>query len=156
MYKVYIKYHPNINIRAHKALLPKQIEKRVKVPTRNICVTNDDKHNLNPPHKDLLRCHFIMIHIGFQHVQWIFWKFWINVQENYRIVVNCERPKFFACEFGKDCSRQDKIKRTSNNNMKDQYLNNDNLLSGQVVYLDHYIMRDQCRLYQMGGQVRSI
>ena len=36
--------------------------------------------------------------------------------------------------------------------MKDQYLNNDNLLSGQVVYLDHYIMRDQCRLYQMGGK----
>ena len=69
------------------------------------------------------------------------------MQGNSKAVVNCERPKCAACEFGKVHLQSNKVNKTKNNTMKEQELNGDHLLPGQMVSVDHYISRAPGRLY---------
>ena len=66
---VYVNYHPKDNLPTHEATITNQIEKEVKELVSDVCVTNKAKKNLNPSQKELLRWHFRLVHIGFQHVQ---------------------------------------------------------------------------------------
>ena len=78
--RVYVKYDPNNNLPTHKATLPNQIEKEFKLFVNSICVTNEANQNLNHSHKELLLWHFILGHIGFQHVQWLIRTWRLKVQ----------------------------------------------------------------------------
>ena len=68
--RVYVKYDPKKNLTTHEATLPNQREKEAKALTNAVCVTNKANQNFTPSHKELLRWHFRLGHIGFQHVQW--------------------------------------------------------------------------------------
>ena len=70
---------------------------------------------------------------------------------DYKAVAKCERPKCAACEFGKGHFRPNKINTIKKNPMKEQELKKDHLLPGQMVSADHYISRDQCRIYHTKG-----
>ena len=67
----------------------------------DLCITNKANQNLTPSQKELLRWHFRLGHIGFQHVQWLIHTGILKVQGNSKAVVNCERPKCDAYEFKK-------------------------------------------------------
>ena len=69
--KVYIKYDPKNNLTNYEAIIPKKIEKEVKALESSVYVTNEANHNLTPYHKELLRWHFRLGHIGFEHFQWL-------------------------------------------------------------------------------------
>ena len=75
------------------------------------------------------------------------------MQGNSKAVANYESPKCAACEFGKGHRRPNKINKTNkikNNPMKEQELNKDHLLPGQMVSADHYISRAPGMLYPSG------
>ena len=79
--------------------------------TNDVCVTNEANQNLNPSHKDLLRWHFRLGHIGFQHVQWLIFTGRLKVQVNSKAVVNCKSPKCDACDFVKGHHRPNKLNK---------------------------------------------
>ena len=115
---VYVKCDPKNNLPTHEATLPNQIEKEVKALTSAACVTNKANQNLTPSQKELLRWHFRLGHIGFQHVKWLICTGSLKVQVNSKAVVNCERTKCSACEFGKFHCRTNKINTIKKNHMK--------------------------------------
>ena len=98
---VNFKYEPKNNLPTHKDTLPNQREEKVKALTSAIFVTNEANQNLTPSQKELLRWHFRLEPIGFQHVQWLICTWSLKVQINSKAVANCEGPKCAACEFGK-------------------------------------------------------
>ena len=63
-------------------------------------------------------------------------------------MANYERPKCAAYKFVKGYCLPNKLNTIKKNHMKEQELNKDHLLSGQMVLADHYISRDPGRLYQ--------
>ena len=65
-----------------------------------VCVTNKDNQNLTPSQKELLQGTLRLVHIGFQHVQWLIRTGHLKVQGNSKTVANCEMPNCAACEFG--------------------------------------------------------
>ena len=67
-------------------------------------------------------------------------------------MVNCERPKCAACEFGKTHLLPNKVKTTKKNAMKEQDLKKDNFLPGYMVSADHYISWATGRLYHTKGK----
>ena len=69
--RFYAKYDPKNNLPTHEDTLPNQREKEVKALTNDFCVANEANQNLTPSKKWLLRCHFRLGHIGFQHVQMV-------------------------------------------------------------------------------------
>ena len=69
------------------------------------------------------------------------------MQENYKVVANCERPKGAACEFGKVHCRPNKVNTIKKNPMKEQELKKDHIMPRQMVSADHYISRDTGRHY---------
>ena len=54
---------------------------------------------------------------------------------------NFESPKFSTCEFGKGHRRNNKVNKIKKNPMKEQELNKDHLMTGQMVSADNYILR---------------
>ena len=69
------------------------------------------------------------------------------MQGNSKAVFNCESPKCDACEFVNGHHRSNKVNKMKNNNTKEQDLKKGNILTGQMVFSDHYISRDPGRLY---------
>ena len=120
--------------------------------TNDVCVTNEANQNLTPSQKELLRWHFRLGHIGFQHVQWLIHTGRLKVQGNSKAVANCERPKCAACEFGNGHHRPNKVNKIKKNPMKEQELKKDHLLPGHMVSADHYISRAPGRLYHTKGK----
>ena len=84
--RVYVKYDPNNNLPTHKSNLPNQREKEFKALTSAVCVTNKANQNLTPSQKELLRWHFKLGNIGFQHVQWLIRTGLLKVQVNSKAV----------------------------------------------------------------------
>ena len=80
--RVYVKYDPKNNIPTQEATLPNHIVKKVKVLTSSVCVTNEANQNLTPSHKELLRWHFRLGFIGFQHIQCLIRAGRLKVQRN--------------------------------------------------------------------------
>ena len=95
--------------------------------TSAVCVTNEDNQNFTPSQKELLRWHFRLVNIEFQHVQWLIRTGRLKLQGNSKAVVNCESPKCAACEFGKVQHRPNKINTIKKNPMKEQDLNNNHM-----------------------------
>ena len=74
------------------------------------------------------------------------------MQGNYKAVSNCEMPECDACEFGKGNHQYNKLKTIKNNHMKEQEINKDYLLPGNMISSDHYISRAPVRLYPKTGK----
>ena len=96
--------------------------------------------------------HFRLVHIGFQHVQWLIRTGRLKVKINTKAVANCESTKCAACEFGKGCRRPNKLKTIKKKHMKEQELNEYHILPGQMVSADHYISWVLGRLYHTKGK----
>ena len=90
--RVYLKYDPKNNLPTHEAIIPNQIQKEVKAFTRAVCVTNEANQNLNPSQKELLRWHFRLGHIRFQHVQWLIRTGRLKLQGNSKQWKNVKGP----------------------------------------------------------------
>ena len=67
--RVYVKYDPKNNLPTHEATIPTPRKKEVKTLTSDVCVTNEANQNLTRSQTELLRWHFRLGHIGFQHVK---------------------------------------------------------------------------------------
>ena len=111
-----------------------------------VCVTNEADQNLIPSQNELLLWHFILGHIRFQHVQWLIHTGRLKVKGSSKAVANYKRTKCAACEFGKTHCRTNKVNTIKKNIMKEQDLNKDYILPGQMVSTDHYILRAPGRL----------
>ena len=74
------------------------------------------------------------------------------MQRNPKAVANCERPRYATCEFVKDHCQPNTMNTIKKNPMKEQELNKDYLLPGQMVSEYHYILRDPGRLYHTKGK----
>ena len=70
-------------------------------------------------------------------------------------MTNYERPKFDACDFVKGNRRPNKVNEINKSYMKEQDLNKDNPLPGQMVSVDNYISRAPDRLYHTKGKPYS-
>ena len=71
---------------------------------------------------------------------------------NSKAVSNCEIPKCAACEFGKGRCRYNKVNTIKNNLTNEKELNKDHLLPGNMVSVDHYILRASGRIYHTTGK----
>ena len=67
-----------------------------------------------------------------------------------------ERLKYAASEFGNNHCPPNKVNAIKKNPIKEQDLNKDNLLPGQMVSADHYILRDPGRIYHTKMEIISI
>ena len=85
-------------------------------------------------------------------MQWLIRTWRLKVQGNSKAVTNCERPKYAACDFGKGHRRSNEVNTIKKNPMKEQELKKYHLLSGQMVYADHYILQYPGRLYHTKGK----
>ena len=118
----------------------------------DVCDTNKANQNITPSHKELLRCHFRLGHIGFQHVRGLICTGHLKVQVNSKAVANCESLKCSSCEFGKVHLQPNKVNTIKKNPMKEQELKKGHLLPVQMVSADHYISRYPGRLYHTKGK----
>ena len=118
--RVYGEYDPNNKLPTHEAILPNQREKEAKALESAVYVTNEANQNLTPSQKELLWWHFRLVHIGFQHDQWLMLTGRLKVQVNYKAVANCEWPKCATCGFGKGCCQSNKVNKTKKNPMKEK------------------------------------
>ena len=107
--RVYIKYDPKNNLPTHENILPNQIQKTVKALESFFPVFKRDNQNLTTLKKEILQWHFILGHIGFQHVQWLICTWSLKVQGNSKEVSNFERLKYSAFDFGKGHHRSNKV-----------------------------------------------
>ena len=71
----------------------------------------------------------------------------LKVQINSKALANCERPKCDVCDFGKAHFRSNKVNTINSNHMKEQDLQKDHLLPGNMVSEYHYISWSSGRLY---------
>ena len=69
------------------------------------------------------------------------------MQVNSKTVANCEIPNCATYESGWRHRLYNTVTETCNNPTKNQYLNKDHLLRGQMVSADNYISQDLGRLY---------
>ena len=67
-------------------------------------------------------------------------------------MANYKSSKCVQCEFGKGNCQPNKVNAINKNPIKEQDLNNDHLLPGQMVSEDHYISRAPVRLYHTKGK----
>ena len=148
---VYIKYDPKNNLPTDEAILSNQGEKEFKLLESAVCFTNEANQNFTPSQKELLRCHFRLVHIWLQHVQWLILTGSLKVQGNSNSMVKCKRTKCAAREFGKGRRLSNKVNITKKNPMKEPELNNYHLMPVHMVCGDHYILRDLGRLYYTKG-----
>ena len=74
------------------------------------------------------------------------------MQGNSKEVTNCESLKCDACELGKGHRRPNKVNTTKNNTTKDQEINSDHIMPGQMVSADHYISRAPGMIYHTKGK----
>ena len=74
------------------------------------------------------------------------------MQGNSKAIANCERPNCATCEFGKFHRLPNKVNTIKKKNMMEQELKKDNLLPGQMVSADHYILRAPGILYHTKGK----
>ena len=66
---------------------------------------------------------------------------------NSKSVANCEIHKCDACEFVKVHHQSNKVNTIKKNHMKEQELNKDHPLLGQMVSVYHYILKTLGRIY---------
>ena len=114
---VYIKYDPKNNLPTRADILPNHRKNEFKALACAVCVTNEANQNLTPSQKDLLQWHFRLGHIGLQHMKWLICTKFLKVQENSRVVDNCERPVSSSCKFGKGHRQKNKINTINKNTM---------------------------------------
>ena len=69
------------------------------------------------------------------------------MQGNSKGVKNYERTKCATCVFRKGHRQSNKLNTIKNNPLKEKELNNYNLLPGQMVSVDQYILRSPGRIY---------
>ena len=72
--------------------------------------------------------------------------------KNPKEVTNFERPKCYACEFGKGHHQSNKLNKIKKNPMKYQDFRKGHILPGNMVSADHYISRATGRLYHTKGK----
>ncbi len=66
-----------------------------------VCLTDEANQNLSHAQKMLLKWHFKLGHIGFQHLQWIGRQGWLHKVGEHFGLSSILAPKCAACQFGK-------------------------------------------------------
>ena len=87
--RVYVKYDPKNNLPTHESTLPNHIEKEFKELASDVCVTNEANQNFTHSQKEQLQWHFILGHIGFQHIQWLIRTVRLKVKVKSKAMANC-------------------------------------------------------------------
>lgn len=111
---------------------------------------DENNQNLTGTQKELLRWHFHLGHIGFEHIKWLARSGFIPVTNPKQFgSADTQIPTCAACEFGKAHKRP--TGATSTKTVKDMSIRKGDLLPGQRVSMDHYQSALPGRLYTSKG-----
>ena len=102
-----VQYNPRNNLPTHTGTFKETEEFHGEALEAALCVTEETNTNLTGAQKELLRWHFRLGHVGFQHIQWLVRSGKLLVT-NPKAVANCDLPKCASCEFGKATRRATK------------------------------------------------
>ncbi len=151
LYTIKIPYNPLNNLpilEAKVACTKDDVQKETQLLCAAIKVTKDSNSNLSIAQKELLKWHFCINHLGFQHVQWLIRQSRIQVPGNLKsAIANCEIPKCAACLYAKASKTSTNTGTNKPKLDKEMELKKDDLNPGQRVSADHYQSAIPGRLY---------
>jgi hypothetical protein len=118
------------------------------------CVTDEVNQNLTAKQKLLLRFHFRLGHIAFQHVQWLGRQGLLGPEGEVMGSDKVTAPKCAACQFGKQSQTPIPGRRVA---FADSgALTKDKLLPGQRIFVDQYESRAPGRTFASKGGSSSL
>ena len=132
----------------------------VSNPRANMSIINEvSNHNINLqlPEKELLRWHCKLGHMGFNKIKYIMKSGGLTKNSHLRnvhmkISKTNDCPKCAACLYGNQVRRSDPGKIHSQDVNKQNVLKKEDLLPGQTISVDHFIIRTPGRLIEGNGQ----
>lgn len=154
MHTMKISYDRMDNLPKHMASLPSTAQTCLKALTNAIDVTAETNQNLTGAQKELLKWHFRLGHLGFQHLRWLMRSGQLPVRDGKRIA-NCDLVKCAACEYGKATKRPDRTSVTRGLDEKEMELKQEDLHPGQRISVDHYQSAQPGRLYSSRGSSKA-
>ena len=152
LYTLKVSYDPRDLLPKHFMAAPQPSESNLMCLAAAMDVTHQDNQNLSPSQKELLRWHFRLGHIGFNHVRWLIRSGFLSCS-NPKAVANCEAVKCACCEYGTASKRSHGSTVTRQRKEKEMELKKEDLLPGQRVSVDHYQSTQPGRLYSSRGGV---
>jgi hypothetical protein len=118
------------------------------------CVTDEVNQNLTTSQKLLLRFHFRLGHIAFQHIQWLGRQGLLGPEGVKMGKTSLTAPKCAACQFGKQGRTPTPGKRVS---FADEgALSKDQVAPGQRIFVDQYESRARGRTFASKGASSSL
>lgn len=149
-----IHYNRQDNLPTHVASLPTTSDECLKALTGAIDVTAANNKNLTGSQKELLKWHYRLGHIGFQHLRWLVRSKQLSVKDSKR-VANCDTVKCASCEYGKAVKRptNSTVKRQKED--KEMQIKQEDLHPGKRVSVDHYQSAQPGRLYSSRGSSKA-
>ena len=113
--------------------------------SENITTTHANNFNLSEPHKELLRWHYRLGHVGLRTIQFILRTGALAkthaMQRLHKRAANVpphDLPKCAACQFGKQTYRSVPGKRTRVIKEREGILSAEKLQPGERVFVDHF------------------
>ena len=146
-----IPYDPSNNLPttdAQAACSKNTTEQETEILCAVIKVTEESNRNLSQAQKELLKWHFRLNHLGFQHLQWLVRQNRLKVPANLKNgMANCPIPKCAACLYAKARKTSTGVGIAKPKLEKEMELKKGDLNPGQRVSADHYQSAVPGRLY---------
>jgi hypothetical protein len=122
-----------------------------------LLVVGLENNNLSEAHKELLRWHFRLGHLGFAKIQFLMRSGVLaTTQTMRRLHTSASRitppPKCAACQYGKQTCRPTPGKRASVVRDRDGVLKAGDLFPGQTISVDHFVCHTKGRLFTSRGK----
>jgi hypothetical protein len=116
-----------------------------------------EKDNLSEAHKELLRWHFRLGHLGFAKIQFLMRSGVLATSQAMRRLHTAASkinppPKCVACQYSKQTCRPTPGKRASVVRDRDGVLKEGDLFPGQTISVDHFVCHNRGRLFTSRGK----
>ena len=127
-----------------------------------VTTTHKDNHNLPEPHKELIRWHNRLGHIGMRTIQFLLKQGVLAKSQQMRQlhsriknIPSHNLPKCAACQFGRQTNRAVPGKTTTVNRARKGITSADRLHPGDLVFIDHFTCSTRGRKNEGAGLTRG-
>ena len=152
--KLKVAYDTRDNLPKHLMSSTKPSDVKLACMMGAMDVTSSSNANLSPSQKELLKWHYRLGHIGFNHVRWLIRSGAISCS-NPKAVANCDPVKCVCCEYGTASRRATGSTVTRQREEREMELKKEDLLPGQRVSVDHYQSTQPGRVYTSRSDLNS-
>ena len=157
---VHVRINPETNLPTSNAYNPDDTKLAVAALIATVNEVHSENHNLSEPHKELLRWHYRLGHIGFRKIQFLMRSGVLSHTDTTRRphTAACRittLQRCAACQYGKQTRRpSDSTVKTAITD-RQNVLKTDHIYPGQCISVDHFICHTEGRLFTSAGKTKA-